>query len=168
MCVCVCAYLFCSNDSTAAVMTSAAATVVEEVYENQRRAFPLSSTWKPPFLPTDRHQWTNVSGEARGMEDVNRGLPVGWVWASEWRVDARPPLGADGWDYDVDFNWFGSRGRTPNPSPSMGHSVRQRRFVRERRRAVTDAAPLSGNTAVCVCVSACASVCVSVSMCVQR
>lgn len=104
-----------------------------------------------------RAQFTDATGRGRTQADVDSSLPAGWEWLTPWSVDASGGVGTDGWDYDVDFPLFASRGRTPNASPSMLHSVRRRRLTRVRRRVEAAAAtravtgPLPWPL-LCVCV----------------
>ena len=100
------------NGDTIIPNSRAAVSVIEEVFENQRITGPLFSSWKPPFLPTDRFEcnpalmtlvsplavltcpqclclcirnnWTTCDGKAMTMEAINKSLPSGWQWDDDW------------------------------------------------------------------------------------
>ena len=107
--------------------------VVEEVYENQRY-FPLIG-WKGPKLPTDRPDFSDITGKIRRyMKWVN--LPNDkWRWTGPWSwkpIDTPlsrggiPRFDAQGWEYAKDF---GAKYHNHNATFDV---VRRRRWVRVR------------------------------------
>ncbi|XP_035578046.1 tectonin beta-propeller repeat-containing protein 1 isoform X2 [Zalophus californianus] len=100
----------------------------EEAYENQR--------WNPvggfceKFLPSDRWQWSDVSGlQHRPLDGV--ALPSRhWEWESDWYVDENfggEPTEKGGWTYAIDFPATYTRDKKWNSC------VRRRRWIRYRR-----------------------------------
>lgn len=73
------------------------------IYENQR--------WNPitgfstDRLPTDRPQWSDVTGKHKRSKEYNKLLSVHWQFVSDWIVDFSVHGGCDrdGWQYAVDF-----------------------------------------------------------------
>ncbi|XP_047570176.1 tectonin beta-propeller repeat-containing protein 1 [Lutra lutra] len=106
----------------------------EEAYENQR--------WNPvggfceKFLPSDRWQWSDVSGlQHRPLDGV--ALPSRhWEWESDWYVDENfggEPTEKGGWTYAIDFPATYTRDKKWNSC------VRRRRWIRYRRYRSRDA-----------------------------
>ncbi|KAF3813894.1 hypothetical protein GH733_017926 [Mirounga leonina] len=106
----------------------------EEAYENQR--------WNPvggfceKFLPSDRRQWSDVSGlQHRPLDGV--ALPSRhWEWESDWYVDENfggEPTEKGGWTYAIDFPATYTRDKKWNSC------VRRRRWIRYRRYKSRDA-----------------------------
>jgi hypothetical protein len=99
--------------------------VDEEFYENQRY-MPLKG-WSPPYLPTDRHNYSNFKGSEERTKAMVV-LPSSWKWVdSDWTVDAkRIGVDKDGWEYAKDFSTEWHSGNTKLDS------VRRRRWRRKR------------------------------------
>jgi hypothetical protein len=99
--------------------------VDEDYYENQRY-MPLKG-WQAPYLPTDRHQYTNQKGTEERTKAMVQ-LPANWKWVdSDWTVDTtRVGVDKDGWEYAKDFSteWHSSNTKLD--------SVRRRRWHRKR------------------------------------
>uniref|UniRef100_H3AXP5 Tectonin beta-propeller repeat-containing protein 1 n=1 Tax=Latimeria chalumnae TaxID=7897 RepID=H3AXP5_LATCH len=105
----------------------------EETYENQR--------WNPVdgyserLLPSDRWQWSDVSGlqhqPLQGFE-----LPSQhWEWESDWYVDENiggEPTEKGGWTYAIDFP------ATYTKDKKWNSCVRRRRWIRYRRYKAQD------------------------------
>uniref|UniRef100_A0A8C9JIU2 Tectonin beta-propeller repeat containing 1 n=1 Tax=Panthera tigris altaica TaxID=74533 RepID=A0A8C9JIU2_PANTA len=106
----------------------------EEAYENQR--------WNPvggfceKLLPSDRWQWSDVSGlQHRPLDGVALPSPH-WVWESDWYVDENfggEPTEKGGWTYAIDFPATYTRDKKWNSC------VRRRRWIRYRRYESRDA-----------------------------
>ncbi|XP_072609253.1 tectonin beta-propeller repeat-containing protein 1 isoform X2 [Vulpes vulpes] len=100
----------------------------EEAYENQR--------WNPvggfceKLLPSDRWQWSDVSGlQQRPLDGVALPSPH-WEWESDWYVDENfggEPTEKGGWTYAIDFPATYTRDKKWNSC------VRRRRWIRYRR-----------------------------------
>lgn len=100
---------------------------VERVYENERYV-PIAG-WRKPSLPTDRYEFTDISGrERRPMESVE--LPAGWRWATNWRIDGEGDVDHEGWEYATDFRGFSWHAK----NRKLRDFVRRRRWVRLRER----------------------------------
>ncbi|XP_061455337.1 tectonin beta-propeller repeat-containing protein 1 isoform X3 [Rhineura floridana] len=100
----------------------------EETYENQR--------WNPvigfceKLLPSDRWQWSNVSGlKHQKLESFELPSPH-WEWESDWYVDENfggDPTEKGGWTYAIDFP------ATYTKDKRWNSCVRRRRWIRYRR-----------------------------------
>ncbi|KAK1793893.1 hypothetical protein P4O66_010796, partial [Electrophorus voltai] len=100
----------------------------EEAYENQR--------WNPVdgfsnrLLPSDRWQWSNVTGlQHQPLDDFQ--LPSeNWEWEADWHVDENfrgEPTEKGGWTYAIDFP------ATYTKDKKWNSCVRRRRWIRYRR-----------------------------------
>ncbi|XP_051905239.1 tectonin beta-propeller repeat-containing protein 1 isoform X2 [Hippocampus zosterae] len=100
----------------------------EETYENQR--------WNPvdgftdTLLPTDRWQWSDVTGmNPQPLHSFQ--LPSrSWEWEGDWYVDQNcggEPSQTGGWEYAVDFP------ANFSPDKKWNSCVRRRRWIRYRR-----------------------------------
>ncbi|XP_066496875.1 tectonin beta-propeller repeat-containing protein 1 [Tiliqua scincoides] len=100
----------------------------EETYENQR--------WNPvigfceKLLPSDRWQWSDVSGlKHQPLESFAPPSPH-WDWESDWYVDENfggDPTEKGGWTYAIDFP------ATYTKDKRWNSCVRRRRWIRYRR-----------------------------------
>ncbi|OCT61572.1 hypothetical protein XELAEV_18047600mg [Xenopus laevis] len=100
----------------------------EETYENQR--------WNPvdgyceKLLPSDRWQWSDVTGLQHQQLD-NFVLPSPhWEWESDWYVDENiggEPTEKGGWSYAIDFPAAYTKDKKWNSC------VRRRRWIRYRK-----------------------------------
>lgn len=105
----------------------------EETYENQR--------WNPVdgfserLLPSDRWQWSDVTGLQHQPLD-SFGLPSrSWEWEGDWFVDENfegEPTEKEGWSYAIDFPAFYTKDKKWNSC------VRRRRWLRYRRYKAMD------------------------------
>ncbi|CAL8302159.1 unnamed protein product [Lota lota] len=105
----------------------------EETYENQR--------WNPVdgfserLLPSDRWQWSDVTGLVHQPLD-SFGLPSsGWEWEADWYVDENfeaEPTEKGGWTYAMDFP------ATYTKDKKWNSCVRRRRWLRYRRYKARD------------------------------
>ncbi|KAM6407791.1 tectonin beta-propeller repeat-containing protein 1 isoform 2-T2 [Rhynochetos jubatus] len=100
----------------------------EETYENQR--------WNPvggfceKLLPSDRWQWSDVSGLKHQQLDSFTLPSPHWEWESDWYVDeniAGEPTEKGGWTYAIDFP------STYTKDKKWNSCVRRRRWIRYRR-----------------------------------
>ncbi|XP_054849483.1 tectonin beta-propeller repeat-containing protein 1 isoform X2 [Eublepharis macularius] len=106
----------------------------EETYENQR--------WNPvigfceKLLPSDRWQWSDVSG-LKHQKFESFALPSPhWEWESDWYVDENfggDPTEKGGWTYAIDFP------ATYTKDKRWNSCVRRRRWIRYRRYKSRDA-----------------------------
>ena len=63
-------------------------SIVEEVFENQRRSVSDKTKWTKPWLPNDRSEWTDASGRLSvRREDVLLPNKKYWRWDSDWTLD---------------------------------------------------------------------------------
>ncbi|XP_006889825.1 PREDICTED: tectonin beta-propeller repeat-containing protein 1 [Elephantulus edwardii] len=100
----------------------------EEAYENQR--------WNPmggfcvKLLPSDRWQWSDVTGlQHRPLDGVALPSPH-WEWEAAWYVDenfAGEPTEKEGWTYAIDFP------ATYTKDKKWNSCVRRRKWIRYRR-----------------------------------
>uniref|UniRef100_A0A3B5A0T5 Tectonin beta-propeller repeat-containing protein 1 n=1 Tax=Stegastes partitus TaxID=144197 RepID=A0A3B5A0T5_9TELE len=105
----------------------------EETYENQR--------WNPVdgfserLLPSDRWQWSDVTGLQHQPLDGFQ-LPSGsWEWEGDWYVDENfegEPTEKGGWSYAIDFP------ATYTKDKKWNSCVRRRRWLRYRRYKAMD------------------------------
>ncbi|KAL8175522.1 UNVERIFIED_CONTAM: Tectonin beta-propeller repeat-containing protein 1 [Gekko kuhli] len=105
----------------------------EETYENQR--------WNPvigfceKLLPSDRWQWSDVSGlKHQKLEGFALPSPH-WEWESDWYVDENfggEPTEKGGWTYAIDFP------ATYTKDKKWNSCVRRRRWIRYRRYKARD------------------------------
>ncbi|KAJ3092149.1 hypothetical protein HK100_007009 [Physocladia obscura] len=102
----------------------------EELYENMRGSclFGNVQFGAAGLLPTDPPAWSTVTGAA-AFDRMSFPVPSGWEWATDWAVDLRHDVDADGWCYAVSF-----RAREWSGSPAPSHYVRRRIWIRTRRR----------------------------------
>ncbi|XP_053813064.1 tectonin beta-propeller repeat-containing protein 1 isoform X1 [Vidua chalybeata] len=100
----------------------------EETYENQR--------WNPvggfceKLLPSDRWQWSDVSGLKHQQLDSFTLPSPHWEWESDWYVDENiggEPTEKGGWTYAIDFP------STYTKDKRWNSCVRRRRWIRYRR-----------------------------------
>ncbi|XP_029433095.1 tectonin beta-propeller repeat-containing protein 1 isoform X3 [Rhinatrema bivittatum] len=105
----------------------------EETYENQR--------WNPVdgfcdrLLPSDRWQWSDVSGLKQQQLDSFQLPSSCWEWESDWYVDENiggQPTEKGGWTYAVDFP------ATYLKDKKWNSCVRRRRWIRYRRYRARD------------------------------
>ncbi|NWI51073.1 TCPR1 protein, partial [Calyptomena viridis] len=105
----------------------------EETYENQR--------WNPvggfceKLLPSDRWQWSDVSGlKQQQLHSFTLPSPH-WEWESDWYVDENiggEPTEKGGWTYAIDFP------STYTKDKKWNSCVRRRRWIRYRRYKARD------------------------------
>ncbi|KAM9837463.1 tectonin beta-propeller repeat-containing protein 1 [Aulostomus maculatus] len=105
----------------------------EETYENQR--------WNPVdgfsdrLLPSDRWQWSDVTGLQHQPLD-NFLLPSSsWEWEGDWYMDENfegEPTEKEGWSYAIDFP------ATYTKDKKWNSCVRRRRWLRHRRYKAMD------------------------------
>ncbi|KAM4632524.1 tectonin beta-propeller repeat-containing protein 1 [Discoglossus pictus] len=100
----------------------------EETYENQR--------WNPVdgfcerLLPSDRWQWSDVTGLEHQQLDSFKLPSPHWEWESDWYVDENiggEPTEKGGWTYAIDFP------ATYTKDKKWNSCVRRRRWIRYRR-----------------------------------
>ncbi|RXM32905.1 Tectonin beta-propeller repeat-containing protein 1 [Acipenser ruthenus] len=100
----------------------------EETYENQR--------WNPvdrfceKLLPSDRWQWSDVTGLKHQPLDSFRLPSEHWEWEADWYVDENidgEPTEKGGWTYAIDFP------ATYTKDKKWNSCVRRRRWIRYRR-----------------------------------
>ncbi|XP_076856381.1 LOW QUALITY PROTEIN: tectonin beta-propeller repeat-containing protein 1 [Brachyhypopomus gauderio] len=100
----------------------------EEAYENQR--------WNPVdgfsdrLLPSDRWQWSDVTGLQHQPLDGFRLPSENWEWEADWYVDENfegEPTEKGGWTYAIDFP------ATYTKDKKWNSCVRRRRWIRYRR-----------------------------------
>ncbi|KAJ3608001.1 hypothetical protein NHX12_025052 [Muraenolepis orangiensis] len=105
----------------------------EETYENQR--------WNPVdgfserLLPSDRWQWSDVTGLVHQPLDDYQLPSLGWEWEADWYVDENfeaEPTGKGGWTYAMDFP------ATYTKDKKWNSCVRRRRWLRYRRYMARD------------------------------
>ncbi|XP_028912182.1 tectonin beta-propeller repeat-containing protein 1 isoform X1 [Ornithorhynchus anatinus] len=106
----------------------------EETYENQR--------WNPvggfceKLMPSDRWQWSDVSGLKHQQLDSLVLPSPHWEWESDWYVDENfggEPTEKGGWTYAMDFPATYTRDKKWNSC------VRRRKWIRYRRYKSRDA-----------------------------
>ncbi|XP_078521292.1 tectonin beta-propeller repeat-containing protein 1 [Lissotriton helveticus] len=100
----------------------------EETYENQR--------WNPvtgfceKLMPSDRWQWSDVTGLKHQQLDSFELASPHWEWESDWYVDENiggEPTEKGGWTYAIDFPG------TYTKDKKWNSCVRRRRWIRYRR-----------------------------------
>ena len=130
-----------------------------ETYENSRFLGIFGGgSWKKPFLPTDRDEWSSEDGR-RALARSAVQLPSGgrgsqWQWDGEWVVDMSGGVGKDGWEYAFDFGMLGER----KGAKAMKDSVRRRRWIRScMRRALPPAPPQRASDAADPSIAAAAA-----------
>ncbi|TWW81498.1 Tectonin beta-propeller repeat-containing protein 1 [Takifugu flavidus] len=105
----------------------------EEAYENQR--------WNPVdgfserLLPSDRWQWSDVTGLQHHPLDSFQLPSSSWEWEGDWYVDENfegEPTEKEGWSYAVDFP------ATYYKDKKWNSCVRRRRWIRYRRYKAMD------------------------------
>lgn len=105
----------------------------EETYENQR--------WNPVdgfserLLPSDRWQWSDVSGLQHQPRDSFQLPSSSWEWEGDWFVDENfegEPTEREGWTYAIDFPASYTKDKKWNSC------VRRRRWLRYRRYKAMD------------------------------
>ena len=63
-------------------------SIVEELFQNQRRSVSDKKKWTKPWLPNDRPEWTDASGRVSvRREDVLLPNKEYWRWDSDWTLD---------------------------------------------------------------------------------
>ncbi|KAM6951559.1 tectonin beta-propeller repeat-containing protein 1 [Aplochiton taeniatus] len=106
----------------------------EDAYENQR--------WNPVdgfserLLPSDRWQWSDVTGLENQPLDGFRLPSANWEWEGDWYMDENfegEPTEKEGWTYAMDFPATYTRDKKWNSC------VRRRRWLRYRRYRAMDA-----------------------------
>jgi hypothetical protein len=127
------------HSSSSPVNTSSTQSIVkEEIYEYQRYN-PLMLSWVDPFLSSDPHRWSDVSGIVQkfGKNSVNLPVERGWQWNEDWKIDVSAKLAVqiDSEGFHYGFEFYGICGkpdtialRTFRPLDC----VRRRRWVRTR------------------------------------
>ncbi len=88
--------------------------------------------WLYPYLDTDVHEWTDMTGMLR-LERDRVMLPDNkWIWANDWSIsnpgNSSETADADGWEYAKDFKSFGHKSRFFEE----GDTCRRRRWTRTR------------------------------------
>ncbi|XP_047465062.1 tectonin beta-propeller repeat-containing protein 1 [Mugil cephalus] len=105
----------------------------EETYENQR--------WNPVdgfserLLPSDRWQWSDVTGLQHQPLDSFQLPSSSWEWEADWYVDENfegEPTEKGGWNYAIDFP------ATYTKDKKWNSCVRRRRWLRYRRYKAMD------------------------------
>ncbi|XP_075890776.1 tectonin beta-propeller repeat-containing protein 1 [Nelusetta ayraudi] len=105
----------------------------EDTYENQR--------WNPVdgfsdrLLPSDRWQWSDVTGLQHQPLDSFQLPSDSWEWEGDWYVDENfegEPTEKGGWSYAIDFPAFYTKDKKWNSC------VRRRRWIRYRRYKAMD------------------------------
>uniref|UniRef100_A0A668V4B3 Peroxin/Ferlin domain-containing protein n=1 Tax=Oreochromis aureus TaxID=47969 RepID=A0A668V4B3_OREAU len=105
----------------------------EETYENQR--------WNPVdgfserLLPSDRWQWSDVTGLQHQPLDSFQLPSSSWEWEGDWYVDENfegEPTEKGGWTYAIDFP------ATYTKDKKWNSCVRRRRWLRYRRYKAMD------------------------------
>ncbi|KAM6896895.1 tectonin beta-propeller repeat-containing protein 1 [Xenentodon cancila] len=105
----------------------------EETYENQR--------WNPVdgfsdrLLPSDRWQWSDVTGLQHQHLDSFQLPSSSWEWEGDWYVDENcegEPTEKGGWTYAIDFP------ATYTKDKKWNSCVRRRRWLRYRRYRAMD------------------------------
>lgn len=105
----------------------------EETYENQR--------WNPVdgfserLLPSDRWQWSDVTGLQHQPLDSFQLPSSSWEWEDDWFVDENfegEPTEKEGWSYAIDFPANYTKDKKWNSC------VRRRRWLRYRRYKAMD------------------------------
>ena len=105
-------------------------TVIEELYQNERRLTQFSRFSTKQMFPNDRAPWADGKNRPQYKEGVQ--LPdaggVSWRWDGDWDVDISADTDQEGWQYG--FAWSAAMG----PECTAACFVRRRRWVRVRRR----------------------------------
>ncbi|XP_029953722.1 tectonin beta-propeller repeat-containing protein 1 [Salarias fasciatus] len=105
----------------------------EETYENQR--------WNPVdgfsdrLLPSDRWQWSDVTGLQHQPLDGFQLPSDSWEWEGDWYADENfegEPTEKEGWTYAIDFP------ATYTKDKKWNSCVRRRRWLRYRRYKAMD------------------------------
>ncbi|KAE8284422.1 Tectonin beta-propeller repeat-containing protein 1 [Larimichthys crocea] len=105
----------------------------EETYENQR--------WNPVdgfserLLPSDRWQWSDVTGLQHQPMDSFQLPSRSWEWEGDWYADENfegEPTEKGGWSYAIDFP------ATYTKDKKWNSCVRRRRWLRYRRYKAMD------------------------------
>ncbi|XP_061611519.1 tectonin beta-propeller repeat-containing protein 1 [Phyllopteryx taeniolatus] len=105
----------------------------EETYENQR--------WNPVdgfsdhLLPSDRWQWSDVTGLQHQPPSSFRLPSSSWEWEGDWYVDENfkgEPTEKEGWTYSIDFPAVYTKDKKWNSC------VRRRRWLCHRRYKAMD------------------------------
>lgn len=105
----------------------------EETYENQR--------WNPVdgfserLLPSDRWQWSDVTGLQHQPLDSFQLPSSSWEWEADWYADENfegEPTEKEGWSYSIDFP------ATYTKDKKWNSCVRRRRWLRYRRYKAMD------------------------------
>uniref|UniRef100_A0A665WNG2 Tectonin beta-propeller repeat-containing protein 1 n=1 Tax=Echeneis naucrates TaxID=173247 RepID=A0A665WNG2_ECHNA len=105
----------------------------EEAYENQR--------WNPVdgfserLLPSDRWQWSDVTGLQHQPLDSFQLPSSSWEWEGDWYADENfegEPTEKGGWTYAIDFP------ATYTKDKKWNSCVRRRRWLRYRRYKAMD------------------------------
>ncbi|XP_076008043.1 tectonin beta-propeller repeat-containing protein 1 [Genypterus blacodes] len=100
----------------------------EDTYENQR--------WNPVdgfserLLPSDRWQWSDVTGLQHRPLDGFQLSSSSWEWEGDWYIDENfegEPMEKGGWSYAMDFPAVYTKDKKWNSC------VRRRRWIRYRR-----------------------------------
>jgi hypothetical protein len=107
------------------VIAGQAVPVEVDTYENQR--YTMFTGWGKPFLPTDRHEWSDKTGRQQRKRDQIDLPNTEFEWRTSWYVDMRPPCDKDGWRYALDFTIPSKDWHATN---QMTDCVRRRRWVR--------------------------------------
>ncbi|AWP17426.1 putative tectonin beta-propeller repeat-containing protein 1 isoform 2 [Scophthalmus maximus] len=105
----------------------------EETYENQRWN-PVDS-FSERLLPSDRWQWSDVTGLQHQPLDSFRLPSNSWEWEGDWYMDENfegEPTDKEGWTYAIDFPANYTKDKKWNSC------VRRRRWLRYRRYKAMD------------------------------
>jgi hypothetical protein len=104
-------------------------TVVEELWENQRRK-PLKSFSSESLFASDPPPFSDSAGCLRWKESVTCPEAVGgisWAWVSDWALEATQGSNPEGWAYATHWNktWHAKKGKKT--------AVRRRKWFRVRK-----------------------------------
>ncbi|TPX69523.1 hypothetical protein CcCBS67573_g06834 [Chytriomyces confervae] len=117
-----------------AAMLAEGEIVRDELFENRRGSclFGTARFSCYGLLPTAWHldlpAWSTQGG-APSIDRMSFPVAPGWEWISDWAVDMRGDVDADGWAYATSF-----RAREFTGMCSQAHYVCRRAWVRTRRR----------------------------------
>ncbi|XP_064789573.1 tectonin beta-propeller repeat-containing protein 1-like isoform X1 [Oncorhynchus masou masou] len=105
----------------------------EETFENQR--WNPMDNFSDRLLPSDRWQWSNITGLEHQPLDSFFLPSTNWEWEGDWYIDGNfggEPTEKEGWTYAMDFP------ATYTKDKKWNSCVRRRRWIRYRRYKATD------------------------------
>lgn len=120
------------NDSRPAIGEG----VVKEIAFQNSRFNVVKQKWtKPWYQYGDPNEWTDVDNNTIDAPS-DRALPSDeWEWINDWHVDmsgvVNKNIDAEGYEYNINFNNFGSSSVPRSFMPL--DSVRRRKWIRSRR-----------------------------------